>query len=260
MKRAIIVLSLLPGLAAADEILLKNGGKLTGQVVSEDARMLVVEVGPGRVSVPVANVLRIERGQTTLSVFRDRASRLSPEDVQGWLGLGFWALERDLVTQAHEAFVRVLRLDPQNAAANTALGRVQQDGRWMSADDAYRARGYVRYEGEWMTPVEHEARLRARTAEAQAAAAQREGELRAREAEARARQAEAEARRAEAEAQAGQAEGGIPLWGGWGGGTVVYPPILPPPTTLVPPIQPLPQPRAPRPQPNPRSRPVPPQD
>ena len=34
------------------------------------------------------------------------------------------------------------------------------DGRWMSQEESYRARGYVSFEGEWMTPAEHEARLR----------------------------------------------------------------------------------------------------
>ena len=50
-----------PALARADEVFLKSGGRLSGQVVSEDGRSVVLEVGPGRVSVPAASVLRIER-------------------------------------------------------------------------------------------------------------------------------------------------------------------------------------------------------
>ena len=202
MRRAIVVLTIaLPVLGSADEVFLKGGGKMTGEVVSEDGQSVVLEVGPGRVTVPAARVLRIERSRSPLGTYRERAARLAADDVQGWLELAFWAQERDLDTQAQEAFEHVLRLDPGNASANGALGRVQMDGRWMSQDESYRARGYVSFEGEWMTPAEHEARLRVRAAERQAAAAQREGELRVREAEARAQQAEAEARRAEAEAE-----------------------------------------------------------
>lgn len=258
MRRFVVALILgWPALAGADEVFLKSGGRLSGQVVSEDARSIVLEVGPGRVTVKADSVLRIERGTSAISAFRERASRLAASDLEGWLSLAFWAAERDLGTQAHEALDRVLRLDPQNAAANAALGRVLSNGRYVTVDESYRERGYVQYEGEWITPTEQEARLRSRTAEEQATAARQEGALRVREAEAKARQAEAEARRAEAEAQAGSSTyGGIPVWGwGWGWGSpVVYPPVLSPPTTLVPPLRPAPRP-TPLP-PNPLSRPT----
>lgn len=254
MKRAIIVLAFaLPAASSADEVFLKGGGKMTGEVISEDGQSVVVEVGPGKVSVPASRVLRIERSRTPLGAYRERAARLASDDVKGWLELAFWAQERDLDTQAQEAFERVLRLDPENASANGALGRVQTDGRWMSVEESYRARGYVYYDGQWMTPADQEARLKTRVAEAQAASAQREGELRVREAEARAQQAEAEARRAEAEAQ-GRSYGGLPLW--WGGSSVIVPPRRPFPHSLLPP---RPRPVAtPVPTPPPTPAPTPP--
>src|SRR5262245_39408713 len=109
MRRMLIAIALgLPALAAADDVYLKNGGKLSGQIVSEVGNTVVLEVGPGRVSLARANVARIERGQTALGQYRDRASRLDAGDVQGWLDLGFWAADRGLATQAQEAFERVL--------------------------------------------------------------------------------------------------------------------------------------------------------
>lgn len=254
MKRTLVVLAFaLPALGSADEVFLKSGGKMTGEVVSEDGQIVVLEVGPGRVSVPAARVLRIERSKSPLGGYRDRAARLSGDDVNGWLELAFWAQEHDLDTQAQEAFDYVLRLDPTNASANAALGRVQMDGRWMSPEESYRARGYVFFEGEWMTPAEHQARLQMKTAERQALAAQREGELRVREAEARAAQAEAEARRAEADSQNGlyggygYGYGGYPYW--WGGSRVTVPPLRPFPHPVLPP---RPRPMAtPPPVPNP---------
>jgi hypothetical protein len=103
---------------------------------------------------------------------------------------------------------------------------VDLDGAWVTEDEAYRARGYVEYEGRWVTPAEHEALVRERAAEEAAAWETREAELRLREAEARAREAEARAREAEA-AQESTEEGGFPLWWGWGG-AVVVPPGFPP--------------------------------
>jgi hypothetical protein len=267
MKRALVVLlSSLPALAAADEVFLKSGGKMTGEVVSEDGQSVVLEVGPGKVTVAASSVVRIERSRSPLGAYRERAAHLASDDVQGWLALAFWAQERDLDTQAQEAFERVLRLDPDNASANVALGHVQTDGRWMTEEESYRSRGYVYYEGTWMTPAEQETRLKARAAEAQATAALRESELRVREAEARAQQAEAEARRAEADAQ-GSSYGGYggyyPLW--WGGSGIVPPMrpfphrILPPrprPVMTTPPPRPAPPPPAPKPRPPTRGVPA----
>ena len=92
-------------------------------------------------------------------------------------------------------------------------------GRWVSEAESYKARGYVQYQGEWITPAEHEALLRERAADDARDRERQAAETRAREAEARA--AEAEARAAEAEAE--QASEGIPLWYGWGAGPAYWP-------------------------------------
>ena len=104
---------------------------------------------------------------------------------------------------------------------------MKMDGRWVSEDESYRARGYVQYEGEWITPAEHEAILRERAAEDARDRERREAESRVREAEARAEEAEARAREAEAQ----QASEGIPLWYGWGAGPAYWPagPVVRPP-------------------------------
>ncbi len=99
---------------------------------------------------------------------------------------------------------------PNDPRANEALGNVRMDGRWVSEDESYRARGYVKFEGDWITPAEHEAILRERAAEADRDRERHAAEARVREAEARAEEAEARAREAESQ----QVEG-IPLWYGW---------------------------------------------
>jgi hypothetical protein len=102
----------------------------------------------------------------------------------------------------------------------------------MSTEDAYRARGYVSYEGRWLTPAEHEAAVRERAADEAAALGLREADLRVQEAEARVREAEARVREAEAAAAADQTTSGIPIGYGYGydygyGFGGVVPPYLP---------------------------------
>jgi hypothetical protein len=147
--------------------------------------------------------------------------------VDGWIGLAEWAEARGLGTQAREAYHRALAASPDDPRANEALGNLKMGGRWVSEDESYRARGYVQYEGEWITPAEHEAILREQAAEDARDRERREVESRTREAEARAEEAEARAREAEAQ----QASEGIPLWYGWGAGPAYWPtgPIVRPP-------------------------------
>src|SRR6185503_2470397 len=54
MKRALTVLGMVafPLAAAADDVYLKGGGVLRGEVVQDGATSLVIEVGPGRITVP----------------------------------------------------------------------------------------------------------------------------------------------------------------------------------------------------------------
>jgi hypothetical protein len=210
MKAAIVVGVLaLPLAAGADEIYLRSGGHLSGLIVERRAEGIVVDVGPGRVTLQAQLVVRIVEGTPAFELFRERSTRLSPTDVKGWLDLALWARAHELLTQSRQALEQVLAVDPGNAVAHRELGHVLLDGRWMTAEEGYRARGYLYFEGNWVRPEERLALLHERAAEAQARQAELEAAARAREAEARARTAEAEALRAEA-AMAGPTDG-IPL-------------------------------------------------
>jgi hypothetical protein len=231
----VLTVALLPWTAHSDEVFLKGGGRLSGRIVSRTADKVEVDVGAGRIAVPASSVVRIEEGVSPLQEYEERAGRLAPGDVEGWIALAEWADAQGLGTQAREAYHRVLAVSPDDPRANEALGNVKTDGRWVSEDESYRARGYVRYGDEWMTPAEHEAILRAEAAEDVRERERREAESRVREAEARAREAEAQ-----------PSTEGIPLWYGWAPGPVHWPsgPVVRPPVASSRPIaRPAPVPR-----------------
>jgi len=243
MRMPILLLAavLLPEAAAADEVFLKGGGQLSGRIVSRSATTVEVDVGAGRIAVPASSVVRIEEGRSALQEYEERAGQIAPGDVEGWVALAGWAEGRGLGTQAREAYHRALAASPDDPRANEALGNVKADGRWVSEDESYRARGYVQYEGEWITQAEHEAILRERAAEDARDRERAEAESRVREADARAEAAEARAR--EAEAQPSQPESaGLPLWYGWGAGPAYFPtgPVVRPPVA---PNRPVARPR-----------------
>jgi hypothetical protein len=226
MKRVIALVVFVAAPAAwADEVFLRGGGSIHGEIVQRTAASVVMDVGPGRMTLPMSRVDHIVATTSDLSIYRERAARLAPGDAAGWLALARWAESRDLLTQAREAYEHVVAADRENAAGNAALGRVRLAGRWVTAEESYRARGYVPFEGGWVTPEERGAVLADRAAEARARELTAEAAARAREAEARARTAEADARRAEAEAQEGSSGipypyvyGGVGIYGGGFGG------------------------------------------
>jgi len=190
-------------------------------IVERTPRLVVIETAPGRVSLPMARVESIVEGRSALIDFRERAAKIGDADAAGWTALARWASDRDLFTQAREAWRRVLAIDPSHSEANAAIGRVAVGGVWLEAEDGYRARGLVSFEGRWVTPAEHEALVRERALDSAAVREQREAQIRVREAEARVREAEARAREAE---EAATETGGIPMW--WGsGGSVIVPPF-----------------------------------
>jgi len=219
MRASILLLAaLVAGSVSADEIFLKSGGQLSGRIVSRTATEVTIDIGAGRITVPPAQIVRIEAGHSPLQEYEDRAGKLAATDAEGWLALGAWASAHALGTQSREAYTRALAVAPDDPRANTALGRTQVDGRWVSEDEGYRARGFVQYRGEWVSPPEYEALQRQEAADAAHERELQAADARAREAQAQADEAEARAREAEAQAQ----QVAEPYWYGWGGGPAAW--------------------------------------
>jgi hypothetical protein len=249
---------LLPIVVSADEVTLRGGGKVRGVIVESTLESIVVETGPGRVTIPRSRVASVRESASDLATYYERAASLEPGDVGGWTALARWAAERGLGTQSQEAYHRVADLDPGHPEANRALGRVEMGGRWVTEDEANRAKGLVPFEGGWVTPAEREVIQQDRAADSAAVRTAREAEARAREADARAREAEARARAAESDAYRNQSGyGGIPLWPYVYGPVIVGPITSRPPTTMPPP-PPTTQPPRPKPTVVPRDTSPPP--
>lgn len=82
-------------------------------------------------------------------------------DVTALLEVAKWAKEQGLAADATRIFQKILKVDPENAAANEALGMVQFDGKWMPKEKArilmkraqeaeFAAKGLVNVNGIWV--------------------------------------------------------------------------------------------------------------
>lgn len=218
--------------ASGDVLHLKTGGRVEGVLTRETASSITIDVGMGQLSVPRSSVLRIERKDSALSEYRTRLAAIPPGDVAACSNLARFAAENGLRSESRLMWARVLSLDPRNMEAHLALGHVLVAGEYVDEDEAYRARGFVFFEGRWMTPAEQASLLRQREQRAEDDRQVVEARRRVREAEDRARRAEAEAERSRAAAQSASAPlwgygspfvVGSPHWGGHGGGCVPGP-------------------------------------
>ncbi len=189
MKRAIVIIALAAVPAFADEVILKGGGRFSGEIVERTQDSVTVDIGGGVLTAPMSSVVRIEEGVSPLQEYRTRAAAIPSGDAEAWRQLARWAQNQSLSSQAWEAYTEVVEILPEDDEANRALGRVPLDGRWVTEEESYRARGFVKFEGEWMTPGEQQAILKERRA-------REEADRKANDAEIRAIQAEIDAEKA----------------------------------------------------------------
>jgi hypothetical protein len=224
VKRGIAVVALVAAPLLADDVYLRGGGQITGEIVEQSEDSVTVDIGGGTFTVRTASIVRIEENVSPSQEYRERAAAISSGDAEAWRELARWATSNALATQAGQAWSRVVAIQPDDQEANRALGRVQLDGRWVGEQESYRARGFVEFEGEWMTPGERQSILNDRRARDEADRQAEQARLQAEE------QAEDEREAREAEERDAFLSGGLPQYGdpvywGWGTGPVYWPTV-----------------------------------
>ncbi len=222
LTRIPYLLLLMPALLFADEVYLKGGGSFSGRITEQTPTSITMDIGNGVVGVPTSRVERIVKGKSPLDEYDERASRLAPDDLDGWRSLGRWASHQGLSAQSRQAYEKVVAIAPDDAEARQGLGYVLVDGRWLTEEEGYRARGYVQFDGEWMTRAEAQAAQAADAANLARQDAERSANL------AKADQIQAEARAAEEADRARWQEetdswNDPVYWGGWGYGMTYWP-------------------------------------
>ena len=224
MKRAIWVIALAAAPLFADEVYLRGGGRMTGEIVEQNEDSVTVDIGGGTLTAPMSSVVRIEESVSPLQEYRNRAANMTDGDAEAWRELARWAQGHALSSQSWEAYSQVIAILPDDREANEALGRVLVDGRWLSEDEAYRAQGYVEFEGSWMTPDERQTIVEERRA-------REEADRRANEAEIQAVQAEIDAEKERKAQEFERTTSGVDDWSqhgesvawGWGAGPSHWP-------------------------------------
>ncbi len=156
---AILLFSIATAAGVADQLVLTNGNTLEG-IVTRQEDGYKVEFPTGHMVIESDAVRTIIRSETTLEQYRKRRDRLDQEDPEAHFRLGRWAETNGLHRQARTEFRHTIALDPDHEEARRALGYRKYEGEWMTGEEIKREKGFVKYEGEWVTPEVKQARIR----------------------------------------------------------------------------------------------------
>ncbi|MCU0724122.1 MAG: HEAT repeat domain-containing protein [Planctomycetes bacterium] len=115
---------------SAEEVVLKDGKKLYGEVQREGDAVVVTDF-QGRSVVLTDEVAEIRPREKLLEEYGFFLEKLGPEPNH--FDLGCWCWKRGLFDQARGHFQKMLEKDPENACARWALGQVKVRGVWIPA-------------------------------------------------------------------------------------------------------------------------------
>ncbi len=152
------ILAAMPGgIACADIVVLKSGGRIVGEpVVDPQAAgdVVTLQTLPGViVSVPQSEIAEHIRQKPAELEYEKIRSRY-PDTVEGQWELAEWCRERNLPQQREVHLRRILELDPDNVRVRAILGYTKVNGEWKTREEVMREQGYVLYKGRWMLPQE----------------------------------------------------------------------------------------------------------
>jgi hypothetical protein len=150
-----IIAALGISVAAADEIQLTNGRRITGKVTRKDGGKVVVEVGTGTITLDAKDVSSVNPGRTSIDDYQEKWNAIRDSSkASDYLNLAKWAAENKVTRYIPSLYQKVISIDPDNAEARAGLHHEKVAGKWLSFEEAQAARGLVLYEDRWITKAE----------------------------------------------------------------------------------------------------------
>lgn len=142
--------------SSADTVFKKDGGKIRGTIVEENSAYVKIKAYGSVYTIKRRDIQRVERDGDSSNEFQKRKRKLKSHDDKGWLELGFWCQDNDFLPESIDCFYKVLEINPDNAEAHYELGHRKLRGQWVPAREYFAAKGYVRYQGMWVTKGDKE--------------------------------------------------------------------------------------------------------
>jgi hypothetical protein len=180
-----------PGVALADDVYLVHGEVFKGVVAEETDTQVRIRMAGGEVRLARTQVVKVVASRSPYQLYLLQRAALEADSAapaRAWLDLARLAFDQGLRGPAREAALAAARLDPDLEGLGAMLRRLDyvrdpESGEWLSRAQDLARRGFVLFEGEWVSAEEGMLRLRAQE-EARFAARRRFEEAAARQARA----------------------------------------------------------------------------
>lgn len=143
--------------AAADEVELTNGRKISNCIAIVQEGKVRVEVGGGSMTFDEKDVVAIRPGDCPLKEVPARMDAAKAANTaKAWFDFASWCGSAGIPKHVRAALEKVIQLDPNHSQARAQLGHRKVQGKWLWGDALQQALGLVKFEGRWMTPIEME--------------------------------------------------------------------------------------------------------
>jgi len=165
---ALLFLTCLSLTLAADEVVLKAGGKITGKIVEETDTYVKIRTKFGGVmTIKRASIKDVVRKDSKNDIYKKKLAKVSRTDVKALWELAEWCQGEGLGKQSRETLKMIISADPDHEKAREALGYVRYQNRWVTKraleklekdalEKEMKAKGMVKYKGKWVTKEEKE--------------------------------------------------------------------------------------------------------
>jgi hypothetical protein len=166
--RTLFAFLALSAVASADQVTLKDGRVLEGEIVEENEKSVKLKLKMGAMTIDRADVQEIVRKLTPQQEYRERLAKLDTASAEQQLEIGVFARRNDMKEEALGHFLAAWELDPSSKAAATELKALDYhlvNGKWLTPDEYYPLQGYLKLDRKWYAPLEHAWRLAARETE-----------------------------------------------------------------------------------------------
>ena len=154
----LLLLAVMTAPAAADLVVLKTGGRISGELQRESSpaaggdQVSIRTLTGAIITVPRSDVASVTKRRLVFEQY-DALKKTAPDTVEGQWELSQWCLEKSL-KEREVHLKRIIELDPDHEGAHHGLHHVRYDGQWSTRDEVMTARGYIKHKGKYVLPQE----------------------------------------------------------------------------------------------------------
>lgn len=137
----------------ADTLVLNNGGVIEGEVVTTSPTEVRFRTPDGEAIFARSDIAEIYRGESLAALFQQKLKALVYTDADAYVALAGWCRQQGLLAEMVDLLDHAITIAPNHAAARSALGHIQHEGRWLTSAAELETAGFVRYLGRWYPPA-----------------------------------------------------------------------------------------------------------